>query len=249
MLILRETTVWKDSTPNHTYLVDNRRCQLLGFVAVDQTEIKWYDGYRKFDARGRDFQVLKKLKDPVDQHDDLSYYVLTESTLRETNTMETKQLTAIYKGLLNKADGDIELATEQFTEKYPEYIGELQLIQSGEAELAAELKVKADEAADKALLETPDDEAVDLEVEPVAEKPAKAPKAEKVKAPKAEKQPKAPKAPKAPSKAQLAREIYAAAVDKSRKVVTKMFIDQLGLTPAGASTYYQSIVSAEKKAA
>lgn len=90
--------------------------------------------------------------------------------------------------------------------------------------------------------------AVDLEVEPVAEAPKapKAPKTEKVKAPKAEKQ---PKAPKAPSKAQLAREIYAAAVDKSRKVVTKMFIDQLGLTPAGASTYYQSIVSAEKKAA
>ena len=240
MLILRETTVWKDSTPNHTYLVDNRRCQLLGFVAVDQTEIKWYDGYRKFDARGRDFQVLKKLKDPVDQHDDLSYYVLTESTLRETNIMETKQLTAIYKGLLNKADGDIELATEQFTEKYPEYIGELQLIQSGEAELAAELKVKADEAADKALLKTPDDEAVDLEVEPVAEAP-KAPKTEKVKAPKAEKQPKAPKAPKALSKMDQAKAIYVKLEDKSRKNVCKVFMEQLDMTASGSSTYAQLI--------
>lgn len=42
------------------------------------------------------------------------------------------------------------------------------------------------------------------------------------------------------SKAQQAFDIYVAAEDKSRAAITKVFIEQLGMTAAGASTYMQN---------
>lgn len=94
-------------------------------------------------------------------------------------------------------------------------------------------------------------------IEPAAEveaKPAKKAKAPKVKAPKAEKpakvaKEKAPKAekpvvetaPKAESKADRARAMYAAATDKSRAAMIALFMAELGMSKAAASTYYYNV--------
>lgn len=71
-------------------------------------------------------------------------------------------------------------------------------------------------------------------------------RATKVKAEKAPEAVKAVKAdtPKKVSKAELARQMYASADDKSRKVITARFVAELGLTTAGANTYLNNIKKA-----
>lgn len=49
------------------------------------------------------------------------------------------------------------------------------------------------------------------------------------------------KTPRGPSKADLAREIYASMPGASRRAVIERFVKEVGLTTAGASTYYQNI--------
>lgn len=68
-------------------------------------------------------------------------------------------------------------------------------------------------------------------------------KTAKVKTQKTAKAPKAPKAPKAKkvSKMDRARELYAAATDKSRAAMIEVFGKELGLSKAAASTYYYSV--------
>jgi len=64
--------------------------------------------------------------------------------------------------------------------------------------------------------------------------PAKAPKAPKVVA---------PAAPKAATKADRARELYAAATDKSRGAMIDLFVRELGMSKSGASTYFYNVKS------
>lgn len=52
----------------------------------------------------------------------------------------------------------------------------------------------------------------------------------------------------APSKASVAAEIYANATDRTRKVIIQRFIDEAGLTKAGAQTYYAVIKTKYDKA-
>lgn len=49
--------------------------------------------------------------------------------------------------------------------------------------------------------------------------------------------------PKAPSKMTQAKEVYARlkSEGKARKDIIKVFIDEIGLTSAGAATYYQKL--------
>lgn len=68
-------------------------------------------------------------------------------------------------------------------------------------------------------------------------KPAKAKPAKVAKAPK---QPKAA-APKKVTKMDQARELYAAASDKSRKAMIEVFGKELGLSTAAASTYFYTV--------
>lgn len=75
--------------------------------------------------------------------------------------------------------------------------------------------------------------------------PAKVKKAaEKVAKAKAERAPKAPKAPKAekgPSKKDQVIALRIAHPEATRKEAIAMMVEQIGMTPAGASTYYQSV--------
>lgn len=150
--------------------------------------------------------------------------------------MTTNQIKSIFTGYTNKY-GEQE-AIERFLEKYPDEEGSLELLMTGELELDESMKYTAPEDE---LPEVSDEELVivqktKVEVkaeEPKAEKPKKEKKAKVVKE-------KTEKVNKGPSKAELARQIYANAEDKSRKVVTELFIKELGLTAAGASTYYQN---------
>lgn len=88
--------------------------------------------------------------------------------------------------------------------------------------------------------------AAEVEVKAKPAKKAKAPKAEKPakvakeKAPKAEK-PVVEAAPKAESKADRARAMYAAATDKSRAAMIALFMAELGMSKAAASTYYYNV--------
>lgn len=149
--------------------------------------------------------------------------------------MTTNQIKSIFTGYTNKY-GEQE-AIERFLEKYPDEEGSLELLMTGELELDESMKYTAPEdelpeVEDEAeiIAETP----VEVKAEePKAEKPKKEKKAKVVKE-------KTEKVNKGPSKAELARQIYANAEDKSRKVVTELFIKELGLTAAGASTYYQN---------
>lgn len=50
---------------------------------------------------------------------------------------------------------------------------------------------------------------------------------------------------KAESKADRAKALYATLEDKTRKNVIAQFVEQIGLTPAAASTYYYNIKKAE----
>lgn len=175
--------------------------------------------------------------------------------------MNVNTLNSLYKNYCTKMSEG--LAFDTLLEKYPEFEGELYMIRDGETEsVPAEMRFQADETFY-------DDEVNEMEnqvqvtdpvvatavfntiAETVTEvNEGEAPKVEKTAKKKADKKPTevkakkekvvVEKAPKAPSKAEQARVIYAAAEDKSRAAVTKLFVEQLGLTAAGASTYFQN---------
>ncbi len=150
--------------------------------------------------------------------------------------MTTNQIKANYNGLLRKYGPTV--AQEMFVEKYPDSEGDLELFLTGQLEIPEDLKYTAPEDE----LPEVEDEA-DIIAETKVEVKAEEPKAEKPKKAKEIKE-KAPKADKAPSKAELARKLYAEAEDKSRKVITQRFVTELGLTTAGANTYYNNIKKA-----
>lgn len=72
-------------------------------------------------------------------------------------------------------------------------------------------------------------------VKKAAEKVAKA------KAPKVAKDPKAPKAEKGPTKKDQVIALRIAHPEATRKEAIALMVEQIGMTPAGASTYYQSV--------
>lgn len=157
--------------------------------------------------------------------------------------METRAIKSIYTGLANKY-GEQE-AIERFLEKYSEYEGDLMLILSGEDELDQSMKIQGEQVD----VEISEDEEF-LEEEEVVEEEVKAQPAI-VEQPKQEvkKEPKVKKVKeRVISKAELARQIYANAEDKSRKVITARFVSEVGLTTAGANTYFNTISKAAKAA-
>jgi len=55
MIKLREVTEWKSNTPNHTYLLDDKKDRLLGYIKSGESEVimfgkplPFYRKYRKF---------------------------------------------------------------------------------------------------------------------------------------------------------------------------------------------------------
>lgn len=62
MIIVRETTVWKESCPNHIYVLSDDKSKMYGYVKAGTLEHKTFSKALGFDARGRTFQLLKKIK-------------------------------------------------------------------------------------------------------------------------------------------------------------------------------------------
>jgi hypothetical protein len=126
--------------------------------------------------------------------------------------------------------------------KYPEMEGEIELLmdpsQYGEdvARVAVTDEVIAAIDAEVEATEVPKATKADL----LAAVKAATAKPKKEKAPKVEKsaKPKAEKAPKAESKADQARALYQASIDRSRKAMIELFVAELGMSKAMASTYF-----------
>jgi hypothetical protein len=62
MIIVRETTQWAIPTPNHVYVLSNCKTKLYGYVQAGTTVRKTFAKPLLFDARGRTFQLLEKIK-------------------------------------------------------------------------------------------------------------------------------------------------------------------------------------------
>lgn len=138
-----------------------------------------------------------------------------------TTTTTTAVIASMFKHLTQSYSADE--AREILIQKYPESEGDINALQ----------------------VETATAEAVADAIETQTEKLAAAVKQKTAKA-KPAKVAKAPKAPKAPkvkkvTKMDQARELYAAASDKSRKAMIEVFGKELGLSAAAASTYFYTV--------
>lgn len=61
MIIVRETTVWPDKTPNHIYVLSDDKGTMYGYVKAGTLEHKTFSKPQRFDARSRTFKLLKKV--------------------------------------------------------------------------------------------------------------------------------------------------------------------------------------------
>lgn len=153
--------------------------------------------------------------------------------------METRAIKSIYTGLVNKYGEQV--AIERFLEKYSEYEGDLMLILSGEDDIDQSMKIQGEAVDFNENEEILEEEIVEeVKAQP---KTVEQPKQEVKKEPKVKKVKE-----RVISKAELARQIYANAEDKSRKVITARFVSEVGLTTAGANTYFNTISKAAKAA-
>lgn len=58
MIVLKETTVWKDNIPNHIYMVSDKKDQLFGYIIEGTEEPIYFDKYIPFYTKGRTFNIL-----------------------------------------------------------------------------------------------------------------------------------------------------------------------------------------------
>jgi hypothetical protein len=61
MKFYRETTVWADTTPNHTYLLSDGKDKLYGYITANSKTNTVFKKFIRFDARGRTFVEVKEL--------------------------------------------------------------------------------------------------------------------------------------------------------------------------------------------
>ena len=60
MLTLQETTEWKIPTPNHTYLTNDTRTKVLGYIRAGETKTVMFKTPIQWDTRGRTFTLVKR---------------------------------------------------------------------------------------------------------------------------------------------------------------------------------------------
>ena len=64
MIIVRETTVWSDSKcSNHIYVLSDDKRTMFGYVRAGTLEHKTFKKPIGFDPKGREFKLLKKIKE------------------------------------------------------------------------------------------------------------------------------------------------------------------------------------------
>lgn len=59
MKVLKETTQWLSSTPNHVYFVDDSRSKMFGYVPANANQAQRFSKPMPFSARGRQFKEVK----------------------------------------------------------------------------------------------------------------------------------------------------------------------------------------------
>lgn len=144
------------------------------------------------------------------------------------SNVSEKVLQAMYNHLIMSYSADE--AKDLLIQKYPD------------AEADIELLVAEAEGDDIAVNHDSAQADIDKLQKAVKAKVEAKPKAKKAAKPKAEKQPKVakPKGEKG-SKVDQARDLYIAATDRSRTAIIELFMQKVGLTKAGASTYYYNL--------
>ena len=63
MLLLKETSEWPDSTPNHTYVVSDNKEFVYGYIMQGALKIEMFKNRSRFHQRYRKFKLLGKLSD------------------------------------------------------------------------------------------------------------------------------------------------------------------------------------------
>ena len=63
MLLLRETSKWLDSTPNHTYVVSDNKEFVYGYIKAGHRKIELFSKRGRFHSRYRSFRLLGKVED------------------------------------------------------------------------------------------------------------------------------------------------------------------------------------------
>lgn len=59
MKLLKETTVWETSTPNHIYIFDGSETKIAGYIPDGTTKAMKFSKPMMFDKRGRTFTPVK----------------------------------------------------------------------------------------------------------------------------------------------------------------------------------------------
>ena len=136
------------------------------------------------------------------------------------NTTSTKVIQNMFNHLAASYTEDE--ARDILVQKYPESEGEIKLLQPANFTVT---KVEMGKVVSVTEAQTGSDL-------------TKAVKAKVAKAPKA---PKEAKAPRTETKADIARRLFAEAEDKSRGAMIKVFMEQLGMSKAAASTYFYNV--------
>lgn len=62
MLLVRETTVWKDNTPNHLYLLSNDKMKMFAYM-TDCGVKNEFKNPIDFYPKGRSFDIIEKYDD------------------------------------------------------------------------------------------------------------------------------------------------------------------------------------------
>lgn len=65
MILVKETTVWSDNTPNHIYFLDDSMSKMFGYSIDGESDPFYFKNPIKFDTRGRSFDKLAKVDDNV----------------------------------------------------------------------------------------------------------------------------------------------------------------------------------------
>jgi hypothetical protein len=63
MLLLKETSKWPDSTPNHTYVVSDNKEFVYGYIKQGALKIEMFKNRSRFHQRYRKFRLLGAIDD------------------------------------------------------------------------------------------------------------------------------------------------------------------------------------------
>jgi hypothetical protein len=63
MIVVQETTKWSNNTPNHIYFLNDSKTKMFAYIQDGNDEQKVFKNPIDFYAKGRTFEVLRKIDD------------------------------------------------------------------------------------------------------------------------------------------------------------------------------------------